>query len=178
MIVAFDNTFLTLVINPNAIARPDPSTGEPVPHCRQRIDALIDSLSKRSGKVIVPAPSWAETLIASPDAQALVNAIKANDAIEIVSFDARSAYELAEMTRDAIANGDKRSGSTAEWQKVKFDRQIVAIAKAHGASKLYTDDDAQAHFARLCGVAVVHTWELELPKEYAQHDWVNDGKED
>ena len=46
------------------------------------------------------------------------------------------------MTGAALATGRKRgSTSNAPWQKVKFDRQIIAIAKSHGARTIYTTDE-------------------------------------
>lgn len=39
MIVAFDNTFLSLVLHPGAKPRPNPSTGKPVEFCKERVEA-------------------------------------------------------------------------------------------------------------------------------------------
>jgi hypothetical protein len=47
----------------------------------------------------------------------------------VVPFDTLAAIELAVMTRNALAAGDKRAGSKESWAKVKFDRQIAAIAR-------------------------------------------------
>jgi hypothetical protein len=44
------------------------------------------------------------------------------------------------MTRAAVDAGDKRVGSDATWAKVKFDRQIVAIAQVRRATAIYSDD--------------------------------------
>jgi hypothetical protein len=46
----------------------------------------------------------------------------------------------------------------------------VSIAKVNGASIFYTDDSAQASFAIEAGLSVKHTWDLDLPPEYAQRD--------
>lgn len=72
------------------------------------------------------------------------------------------------VAREAVASGDKRSRVQASWNEVKFDRQIATIAKVHGAEVLYTDDENQATFAKQLGLKVIHTWELDLPPEYAQ----------
>ena len=47
-------------------------------------------------------------------------------------FGTRAAVEAAAAHREAMLAGDKREGSSASWAKVKFDRQIVAIAKVEG----------------------------------------------
>ena len=59
---------------------------------------------------------------------------------EVRPFDTLAAIELAQMTREAIASGDKKLGEGAPYQKIKLDRQIAAIAKVAGARALYTDD--------------------------------------
>ena len=41
------------------------------------------------------------------------------------------------MTRTAISRGDKKSGSRDTWAKVKYDRQIVAIARVLQAPWYY-----------------------------------------
>ena len=39
-----------------------------------------------------------------------------------------------------MAEGNKKDGSGEPWAKIKYDRQIVAIAKVIGASAIYSDD--------------------------------------
>lgn len=88
--------------------------------------------------------------------------------MQIAPFDAKAAIELGIENAKARRAGDKKSGSSADWQKVKFDRQIAAIAKTAGAEIFYTDDNNQTHFSKLIGLRVVHTWELPLPKKIAE----------
>lgn len=170
MIAAIDNTFLTVLLNPKAAPRPDPGTGQAVTHCRQRIEALIDDLSKRHATLLVPAPSLAEALCATPAIEAYFEGLQQFSAIELAPFDGRAAYEFGRIIRKAIANGDKKSGQTDSWQHVKMDRTIVAIAVSRSATILYSDDTNQKNFAIAAGLAVRSTWELDLPPEYAQHD--------
>ena len=47
----------------------------------------------------------------------------------IEPFDTRPAIEVAAMTRNAKAAGSRKGISDATWAKLKFDRQIVAIAR-------------------------------------------------
>lgn len=170
MIVALDNTFLTLWISPDAKSRPDPKTGKPVDFCKERIEALIDSLSRNDrSRVIIPTPSLAEALVSAEDAIKITKELELYASVQIVPFDVRSAVELSYLTRAALAANNKKGGLDIDWQHVKHDRQIVAIAKAHGASILYTDDSSQTHFACQAGLSVKHTWDLELPAAYAQH---------
>ena len=69
------------------------------------------------------------------------------------------------MTRAAIDAGDKRSGSEATWAKIKFDRQIVAIAKVAKATAIYSDDADMRTIAAAEDIAVVGLAELPLPPE-------------
>jgi hypothetical protein len=49
------------------------------------------------------------------------------------SFGTRAAVEAAERHREAVRNNDKKEG-TESWTKVKFDRQIIAIARSKALS--------------------------------------------
>lgn len=168
MIVAFDNTFLSLVLNPNSKPKPNPVTGQPIEHCKERVEALVDSLSKRGDTVIIPTPCFSEMLCAVPDLERATEELNRSTAFDLAPFDERCAVDLAEIVRKAIATGDKRGGVKAPWNEVKFDRQIAVTAKVNGAEILYSDDGNQTAFARQIGLIVKHTWDLELPPEYAQ----------
>lgn len=74
-----------------------------------------------------------------------------------------AAIELAAMEHEARGKGDKRGGSVAPWTKVKFDRQIVSIAKANGATRIYSDDEDVIKFGTRAGLEVISTWNLPLP---------------
>ena len=168
MIAAIDNTYLTLLLNPNAAPRPSPITGEPIPHYRQRIEALIDDISKSKGTLYIPAPALAEALCVSAAIEQSFEALQSFACIEIAPFSGRAAYELGRIIRTAKGDGDKRSGQSGDWQHVKMDRAIVAIAASLSVDVFYSDDDRQTNFARMAGLTVRSTWDLALPSEYAQ----------
>ena len=75
----------------------------------------------------------------------------------------KAAIEAAESQRRALDTGDKKSGATGTWQKVKVDRQIVAIAKVHGVDELYSDDDDVRRLAESDSVPVKGVADLPLP---------------
>ncbi|NCC41839.1 MAG: PIN domain-containing protein [Gammaproteobacteria bacterium] len=89
-------------------------------------------------------------------------------AFKIVDFDQRAAVEVAAAIREAIDGGDKKAGALGTWAKVKFDRQILAIAKVEGASVIYSDDDDIARFAKNSGIQVIPIRDLPLPPEKPQ----------
>jgi hypothetical protein len=78
-------------------------------------------------------------------------------------FDEMAAIELAAIEFAARGAGDKRGGASATWAKVKFDRQIVAIAKVNHARRIYSDDQDIVKFAQRAGLEVISTWQLPLP---------------
>ena len=156
------------MLNPKARLKPNPETGKPTTHIRLRIDALIDGISEKKGQLIIPTPSLTEALTWSDNPQEYINLLRTFACIEIVPFDEKASLELALINNKAISSGDKKSGVEATWQEVKFDRQIVTIARVSGATVLYTDDDNQSAFAKLAGLEVRHTWDLPLPAKYAQ----------
>ena len=83
------------------------------------------------------------------------------------------------MTRNAIGNGDKRSGRDSEtWAKIKYDRQIVAIAAVHRAATIYSDDKTLTAFAKDRGFQVVGLGSLPIPDSEAQRDFFKDGQAD
>jgi predicted nucleic acid-binding protein len=168
MIVAFDNTFLSLAFNPATKPRANPATKQAISHCALRVEALIDELSARGDKVIIPAPCLAELLCVVPDFEQCLQQIEQSTAFQVEPFDMKAAVGLAQITRRAIDAGNKKAGSVAGWQEIKFDRQIAMIAKVNRAKTLYTDDGDQANFAKEIGLNVRHTWHLDLPAKYAQ----------
>ncbi|GGF80148.1 hypothetical protein GCM10011402_35980 [Paracoccus acridae] len=173
MIVALDNTFLTLILNQNSQPRRGP-TGQPTEFWRERVEAMIDEHSANGDTILIPTPCLAEVLMAVPSVAKAIEVIRASTSMQIASFDAKAAVELGIENAKARKSGDKKSGSTADWQKVKFDRQVSIIAKTSGAKIFYTDDNDQTYFSKLIGLKVIHTWELPLPPKIAQPNFLDD----
>ncbi len=158
MTVVFDATMLLLLLRPGVSPPLDPATGEPVEHAEERIAQLVSDLEKAKVAVIIPTPALSELLVHAGSAgPECVRQIIRSAAFRISSFDTLAAIEVAEMTRVAIAAGDKRSGVSAPWVKVKYDRQIVAIAKVAHADTIYTDDEGLRGFAEAQGLRVIRT---------------------
>jgi hypothetical protein len=88
--------------------------------------------------------------------------------LRIQSFDARAAVELAQMTNAISSTADKRAAIEAPWAKIKFDRQIVAIAKVNGAKAIYTDDEKLIAFATLHDIPCVRVADLPIPDSARQ----------
>ncbi|MFD2857474.1 hypothetical protein ACFSZS_25900 [Seohaeicola zhoushanensis] len=72
---------------------------------------------------------------------------------------------------DAIKRGGHRvdaANQDATKTKVKFDRQIVAIAKTEGAHTIYSDDEDVCKYARRAKINSISTHQLALPPEDLQ----------
>src|SRR5438093_1018277 len=112
----------------------------------EAISSLIRSLSAENAKVIVPTPSLAQVLTHSPDrAQDWMQALNAYACFQVRPFDDKASFELAQVL------GDNAVGLR---DILRFDRQIVAIAKVYGVSILYADDERVIQFAEECGIHV------------------------
>lgn len=119
--VGFDTTFLTLMFVPHA--------KHPIADASARVEFLLADLNGRGDQVLIPTPALSEILIKAGKARnAIIQKLTKNPRFLIAPFDLRAALELSIMTDAAITRSDKRDGSSATWAKVKFDRQIVAIA--------------------------------------------------
>jgi hypothetical protein len=157
--VVFDNSIFCLLLHPDA----KPRSG--VDRAKDRVQHLIDTLRDSKEIAIIPAPVLSEFLVfAGKDGPAYLVKIRENSSLRIEPFDERAAIELADLEIAARTSGDKRgSAAGAEWQKVKFDRQIVAITRVHGASVIYSDDPHIAAHGKDCGVRVLALGDLDLP---------------
>jgi predicted nucleic acid-binding protein len=161
--VAFDNTFLSILLNPNGSIPYLKGTSTPVDLAKERAESVIAQIQKARRKIIIPAPACAELLTAiGPDAQQYINLISRSRVFEIASFDARCATELALLNRDTFKHQDQANGLDT-YQKRKVDRQIVAICKVNGVTEIYTDDNGLASRARLCGITPIAIEEVPVP---------------
>ena len=154
--VVFDATILLPILWAGVPVPNNPHTGELVERYRDRIDHLVAHLERSRAKIIIPTPALSEILVragaAAPDYLAQINS---QSVFRIVAFDERAAVEVAAMTKSAIDSGDKRDGVDGTWNKIKYDRQIVAIAKIEGATALYSDDFGVRSFGNGVGLTVI-----------------------
>lgn len=167
--VVIDATMLMLLVRPGTPVPVAPG-GLPVEKPKERIELLIEKLQRARSKLIIPAPALSEVLVrAGPFAsQAIVEYLNKYAVFRIEPFDTKAAIELAAMTRGAIAGKGKRGNSAATWAKLKYDRQIVAIAKVCGVTEIYSDDGDIAGIAKDTGIKVIGLADLPLPEEDQQ----------
>jgi hypothetical protein len=114
--------------------------------------------------MILPTPVLCEFLIlARSEGPGYLEKLSGMKNILIRPFDQVAAIELAAIEVEDRVSGDKRGGSASPWAKVRFDRQIVAIAKVNGAKRIYSDDEDVIKFATRVGMEAISTWQLALP---------------
>jgi len=165
---ALDTTALSALLIPGVrLCRA--GTRVPIRYGKERLEALVERLARERDTILIPTPVLSELLVCiSPDRIAdLLTQLNASVWFRIEAFDSAAAVELAIRTARAIAAGDKREGSPAgtPWAKVKFDRQIVAIALVNGASEIISDDPDVKAVGERWGVRVTSVEDLPVPSE-------------
>tara|TARA_R110002020_G_scaffold468054_2_gene692043 strand:- start:3293 stop:3823 length:531 start_codon:yes stop_codon:yes gene_type:complete len=170
--VVFDTSILLLLFHPDAKPPNDPATGMAVEKAAERIKHLVDVLSNAKEKIVIPTPVLSELLVHAGEAtNHYLEVLNSQAVFRIASFDQKAAIEAAIAMGEAIGRGGIRVDATdpnATRGKVKFDRQIVAIAKAEGATAVYSDDGDVVKYAQQAGLKAYRTIDLDLPPEDPQ----------
>lgn len=153
-----------LLIQENFPAVIHPETKEEVENVKRKIQQLIDELQKSRTKILIPTPVLAETFTRFGGKTDEVFQILHKDyGFQFGPFDIRAAIEAGMAFYSARQQGDKKSGSSRSWQKVKFDRQIVSIAKVNNATAVYSNDKQVRRWAEELGMRGIAVWDLESP---------------
>lgn len=170
--VVFDTSVLLLVLDPSTDPPLDPATKAPLQKASERIEYLIDTLNNDKETIIIPTPVLSEIMVYAGAAGPKWLQYFNNTAVfRIASFDQKAAIEAALSIKDSLDRGGLKidaSDSSVSRGKVKFDRQIVAIAKAEGAEAIYSDDDDVVKYARNIGLRAYRTADLDPPPEDPQ----------
>jgi predicted nucleic acid-binding protein len=167
--VVFDSAVLLLVLDPNAKPPNDPDTGQPLAKAAERIEHLIENLTADKEKIVIQTPVLSEVLVHAGDAmQPYLDILNGQAAFRIAPFDQKAAIEAALAMSDALKRGGHRVDAASPnptRTKIKFDRQIVAIAKAEGAHTVYSDDGDVHGYAKQARLQAYRTIDLDLPPE-------------
>lgn len=132
---------------------------------RRRVEHFQTRMAAAGNRIIVPTPALAEFLCgAGRDGPRYLEIISRSRHFQIVSFDERAAIELAAAHLETKAAGmHKSAGTGAPWQKVKVDRQIVAIGVVCGVTTVYSDDTDIPAYAAQHGLGVINFENLPDP---------------
>ena len=134
------------------------------PDTRARLEHLLVQAGAAGQRIIIPTPVLAEFLVRTDEATAgWLSALERKAAVYVAPFDRMAAFECALIDRAALGAGDKRDGRLDPWQKIKIDRQIVAIGKALGVGLVVTEDAGVRSTALRLGMQARTLDELDLP---------------
>jgi|GEM_PF-512881 len=156
--IILDTSYLVIFLN-NDPPVPSDRAGQPVKFFKERVANLIATLNTAGQIIGVPAPALAEVLVRAGAQRALFISIL-NDRLkfQILPFDSRSAIEASELIEKIKA--ETKGQRTETWAKVKFDTQIVAIAKANSATVIYSDDVGLEKSAKRLNIRVTRICDL------------------
>ena len=168
--VVFDTSTIVLALDPSAKPPADES-GQVVTNCKERVAHLLDPLNTSKTMILIPTPVLSEYLVGvGPNKQEFIYRINRSRNFMWGSFDVMAAIELSILINPDLQSNKKLDANTTK-AKMKFDRQVVAIAKTRGADRIYTDDKGLADRARTNGISAVMTWELPIPPTPPQFDF-------
>ena len=168
--IVFDASVLLLLLNPETPPPKDAATGQPVTRCKDRVEYFVAQLTKQREKIIIPTPALSETLIkAGEAAPQYLDIMRDSRFFQVSPFGPTAAVEAAELMRQRIARFGTLKGDVPDSRaKVKFDLQIVAIARVTRATTIYTDDDGLQKLARSIGITAQGVASFPLPPENPQ----------
>ena len=168
--IVFDASVLLLLLNSETPPPKDAATGRPVARCKDRIEYFVAQLTKQREKIIIPTPALSESLIKAGEAAPQYLDIMRNSRFfQISPFGTTAAVEAAELMRQRIAKFGTLKGDALDSRaKVKFDLQLVAIARVTRATTIFTDDDGLQKLAISLGLNAKGAASLPLPPEDPQ----------
>lgn len=173
--IAIDANILIYLIQPDASPPLDPATGMPLKHCQERILYLTNQLAKAGTRLILPTPALSEALAwTGAAASDWLGMLRRFSVFRIADFDQRAALECARLTSQHWSGRMKPLRSELGRHRVKFDLQIVAIARVAGARELLSDDSGVKTLAALCDMTCRGVADLPLPPEPAQGSFIDD----
>jgi predicted nucleic acid-binding protein len=126
-----------------------------------RIRGLIKDTRAARGRLVIPSPALAEFSVGASDAE--LDFLNSQSIFKIAPFDAVTALECGFLIRDVFARDGKKNR-----QKIKFDLQILAIAKAQGARRLITNDEQLRKRAIQFGIQGIDLTDLPIPDDERQ----------
>ena len=161
----FDAMLLLYFLEAKVKVPTDPATGKPVTDAKARVDRLIQDIGKRNEMIVIPTPALSEVLVHADEARTkYLHILTTARHFRVEPFDQRAAVELATMTREAVGQGDLRAGMQMTRAKLKFDRQIIAIARTRNQTTIYSDDKHIQKLAEPLGIEVIALHDLPLPE--------------
>lgn len=154
--VVFDTSAILLALDPCACSQVEDGPA--------KVKYLLECLEADKEKVLIPTPVFSELLVGAGNAfDHWVELISSSAAFRVAPFDTKAAMEAAVLHKEAMERGPAQKDATKA--KLKFDRMIVAVAKAEGAHSVYAGDNGLLKDAVRGGLTAIPLEELPLPPQ-------------
>lgn len=173
MTVAFDASFMLYLFAPAGdVGTPLDADQVPITFAKARVQALLKALEAADTRIVIPTPALSEVMVRSgvEAGQSYLSILDKSKVFRIAAFDQIAAVELPLMYGLQRGGSDLKAATDGTYAKVKYDRQIVAIARTAGCRVLYSDDRNQRNFAKRVGLEVRGLGDCEVPADDAQGD--------
>jgi len=167
-VIIFDSTYLIVLLRRDLsnIVIVD-RENKPVTKVRERVEYLVTKLSNSGALICIPTPVLAEIMIRAGTAgPEYLKRFSNSTRFKLSSFDVKAAVEAAELIKKVKA--EQRAQPIETWAKIKFDIQIVAIAKGEDSPVIYSEDHQVENHAMRVGISVRRICDLEIPPEPEQ----------
>lgn len=130
---------------------------------RARLDYLVQTVTKKRVKVLIPTPALTEFMAKAGKAREKYYQTFSQSAyFKIAPFGSKAAMECA-LLLDAVKSSANKRNEGKTWAKAKFDWQIAAIAKSEGASAIYSEDGDIARLAERLNLKTYKIDDLPIP---------------
>src|SRR5690606_5642516 len=119
-VILIDTSVLIYLIDPNTPPPRDPSTGEPVSRCKDRIELFIQE--NRKQKILIPTPAYSEIMVrAGSQITDVISILSTSNVFKIEAFDEAAAIECALLNAYSLGCNSKMPIDPDESKaKVKF----------------------------------------------------------
>jgi hypothetical protein len=164
-VIAFDTTYLIVLLQEKAVPSITDRQGKPVSKARERVQYLVQKLSESNSIICIPTPVLAEIMVRAGSAgPEYLRRFNDSSKFRLSAFDVRAAIEAAELIR-LVKDEQSKRAKIDTWAKMKFDLQIVAIAKAESCGAIYSDDPNIENHGKRVNIPVRRICDLQLPPE-------------
>jgi predicted nucleic acid-binding protein len=145
---------------------------------KARIHFLIDETKKSRGRLVIPAPAFSEfSVYAKPEE---IRLLLEERIFRIAPFDTRAALECGAIFKAWLAGQPKKSLESKDKDpskpKIKFDLQIISIAKITDTTLLITNDRQLKTLAAQYGIHARPVEDIALPDTERQIAFAFDAK--
>ena len=166
--IVFDTTYLIVLLQQDisSLVITD-RNDKPVTKIRERVQHLVKKLSDSNSLICIPTPVLAEIMVRAGTAgPEYLRRFSNSSKFKLCPFDVKAAIEAAELIRKVKA--EQRAQPIETWAKIKFDIQIVAIAKGEDSPVIYSEDRQVENHAKRLGIDVRRICDLEIPPDNMQ----------